>query len=129
MGNKQKGSNYERELIHAFWSAGWAASRVAGSGSMHYPSPDIIASRQGKHYVIECKSTKQKYKYLKKEEIAHLTTYAEKAGGEPLIALRFTKTPWLFVHPTQLEEKETSYGITMARARAIGKTIEEIIHG
>jgi len=129
MGNKQKGSNYERELIHTFWAAGWAASRVAGSGSMHYPSPDIIASRNGTHFIIECKSTKQKYKYLKKEEIEHLTTYAQKAGGQPLVAIRFVKTPWLFFHPTQLKEKNTSFGITITHARMIGKTIEEIING
>ena len=50
MSTKSKGTNAERELIHAFWGKGYAAIRSAGSGSMKYPSPDIIAAKKGKRF-------------------------------------------------------------------------------
>lgn len=47
MSHKSKGINAEREIIHLFWSMpGWTACRVAGSGSMKYPSPDVIAGNE-----------------------------------------------------------------------------------
>jgi Holliday junction resolvase - archaeal type len=42
-GRKSKGSKAERDLIHLFWSKGFAAMRAAGSGSSQHPSPDILA--------------------------------------------------------------------------------------
>ena len=55
---KKKGTDAERDLIHIFWKNGWAAVRIAGSGSMKYPSPDILAGKNGTLYAIECKTTK-----------------------------------------------------------------------
>ena len=46
MSLKSKGINAERELIHKFWGVGWGAVRVAGSGSMRYPSSDILAANR-----------------------------------------------------------------------------------
>ncbi len=66
MGNKIRGTNAERELLHMFWAEGWVACRAAGSGSMRYPSPDLFVSKSGKHLAIECKITKGKKQILKK---------------------------------------------------------------
>ena len=97
MSNKQKGSTAEREIVHLFWANGWAATRVAGSGSMKYPSPDIIAHKEGLQLAIECKKTKQTSKYFENEEIADLQTYAQISGARPLIAIKFPKQEWLFL--------------------------------
>src|SRR3990170_2008993 len=100
MGSKEKGSNAERELIHLFWSTKeWTACRVAGSGSMKYPSPDIIANKQGINLAIECKATGSNNQYLEKREVDELVEYAKKAGARPLIAVRFNRMPWLFLDP------------------------------
>ena len=40
---KARGSAAERELVHKFWDAGWAAFRAPASGSMDYEIPDVIA--------------------------------------------------------------------------------------
>lgn len=52
MGLKQKGTIAERELIHLFWKNNIPAVRVAGSGSMRYPSPDILAGTPLKKFAI-----------------------------------------------------------------------------
>ena len=47
MSRKSKGINAERDLIHKFWGTGkWSAVRIAGSGSMKYPSADILATNK-----------------------------------------------------------------------------------
>ena len=67
MSLKSKGINGERELIHKFWNTNsWAAVRVAGSGSMKYPSADILASNKLRKLAIECKVIKEHKKYFEK---------------------------------------------------------------
>ena len=40
---KARGSAAERELVHLFWDAGWAAFRSPASGAMQHDLPDVIA--------------------------------------------------------------------------------------
>lgn len=129
MGNKQKGSNAERELIHAFWAVGWTACRVAGSGSMKYPAPDIIASRLGCSLAIECKATVSKYQYLEKREVEELIEYARSSGSRPLVAVRFFRKKWRFLNPEDLNSAEKSFVITDELALKRGLTFEELTSG
>ena len=60
MSRKSKGINAERDLIHKFWNVeGWSAVRVAGSGSMKYPSADVLATNKLRRLAIECKTSKK----------------------------------------------------------------------
>lgn len=99
MSKKEQGSNAERELVHLLWFHGWSAVRVAGSGSMRYPSPDIIARKEATLVAIECKHTKQDKKYVDVREITELVTFAKGFKAVPLLGVRFTKREWLFFHP------------------------------
>ena len=76
MSRKSKGINAERELIHKFWANGWAALRSAGSGSMRYPSPDIIAAKINRRIAIEAKVSAEESKYLGKEEVEDLKKFS-----------------------------------------------------
>ena len=128
MGNKQKGSNAERELIHLFWQTNqWTACRVAGSGSMKYPAPDIIANKEGINLAIECKSTKENTQYLEKREVHELIEYAKKAGARPLIAVRFSKKEWRFLSPDDLHETPNNYAVNQEQSELKGLRFEEII--
>ena len=89
MSTKSKGTNAERELIHKFWAEGYASIRSAGSGSMKYPSPDILTAKEGKILAIECKITKSKSKYFETNEIDDLNRFAEIFGAIPYIAIKF----------------------------------------
>jgi Holliday junction resolvase len=54
--SKIKGSNAERELLRMFWASSWACIRSAGSGSMHFPSPDLLAANKIRRLAIEVKA-------------------------------------------------------------------------
>jgi len=69
---KAKGTNAERDLIHLFWKNGWAAMRTAGSGSMKYPLPDVLAGNSVRKIAVECKVTSGSRQYLTKKEISEL---------------------------------------------------------
>lgn len=130
MKNKQKGSNAERELIHLFWGLpGWTAVRVAGSGSMKYPSPDILAQKQGLSLAIECKITKAQTQYLEKREVDELIEFAQRAGARPLIAVRFAKQKWVFLNPDDLRETQSSKGISLEGAELKGVSFEDLTKG
>ena len=107
--SKVKGSNAERELIRMLWSEGWAAIRSAGSGSMHFPSPDILAGNKIRRLAIEVKATKDDRKYFPKEEIKQLLNFSSYFGAEPWLAIKFPQKTWKFVNPEDLEETPQNY--------------------
>lgn len=127
MKQKTKGTNAERELIHLLWGKGWAAVRVAGSGSGHYPSPDLLAGNGVRRLAIECKSTGEIKKYLTKEEVGDLIAFSARFGAEPWIGLRFNKTKWLFVPVAELQETDLHYAIDIEGAKQRGLLLEELI--
>jgi Holliday junction resolvase len=126
MSVKAKGSNAERELIHLLWKKDIAAIRVAGSGSSHYPSPDIVAGTIKRKLAIECKSVKADSKYIPKEDLNDLKEFSAKFGCEPWIGMRFARNEWLFLSPEDLTETESSYVITIENAKRKGLLLEEL---
>ena len=96
--SKIKGSNAEREVVKKFWASGWGAARIAGSGSMHFPSPDVLAGNKIRRLAIEVKITKENKKYFPKEEIKQLQNFASYFGAEPWLAIKFSQQKWIFVN-------------------------------
>jgi len=127
MSRKTKGINAERDLIHKFWGVGWAAVRVAGSGSMKYPSADVLATNKIRRLAIECKTVKKKIKYIEKAGIEQLKEFAELFSAEPYIAVKFDKKEWLFLAIEDLEETEKSFMVTLEKAEIKGLLFEEVI--
>jgi len=127
MSNKAKGSKYERELIHRFWKNGFAALRVAGSGSISYPSLDVIASNGKKIFAIECKSTRKDYKYISKEQVNEIINFSSLFNAIPLIAIKFLKSEWIFLKPKDFKKIKKSYMITKEEAFKKGIRFEELI--
>jgi Holliday junction resolvase len=124
---KSKGSAAERELIHRFWGAGWAAIRVAGSGSTQFPSPDILAGSETKKMAIEVKATKDLKKYFPKQEINDLNYFAQKFGAEPWIVIKFDRENYYFIKTSDLEETDASYTASIDLAKGKGLLFENII--
>ena len=127
MGAKSKGTGAERELVHLLWAANWAASRVAGSGSIGYPVPDILASKNKRQIAVECKTTKGDSQYLTKEEVADLRKYASITGAEPYIAVRFAREEWRFLHPDALDVTPTQFVVSKKLALEHGKTLAAVL--
>ena len=128
MNVKGKGINAERDLIHKFWSiSSWCATRVAGSGSMRYPSADILAANKLRKLAIECKTSKKNSKYLPKDEIQQLKEFADIFGAEPWIAIKFKGHDWYFISLDDMVETNKSFVIDVATAKNKGLLFEEII--
>src|SRR3989344_2449060 len=118
MSRKSKGINAERELIHMFNNNDWMSIRVAGSGSSHYPSPDILAGNIKRKLAIECKSIKSKTKYLTNEEVEQLKLFSRLFGAEPWIGIRFNNEKWYFLSIDDIEiTKKNYYSISLDLAK------------
>lgn len=127
MSHKSKGIRGEREVINLFWSEGWAAIRSAGSGSMHFPSPDILAGNKLRALAIECKVTKDTRKYFEKKEVRDLKSFSEYFGAEPWIAVKFRREDWCFINTEDLDETDKCYCITEEKAKRKGLKFKEVI--
>jgi Holliday junction resolvase len=128
MSRKNKGINAERDLIHKFWAIkDWGALRIAGSGSMRYPSADILATNKLRKLAIECKTAKKPWKYIEKEDIKQLKTFAELFNAEPYLAIKFSKKEWLFLTLEDLEETNRNFMINIEKAEIKGILFEELI--
>jgi len=128
MSAKSKGINGERELIRSFWSLGWAAIRTAGSGSSHYPSPDIVAGKLGRRLAIECKITAENKKYFPLDEINQLVYFAQHFGAEPFVAVKFPKKKWFFFTIDDLKQTTNSFVISQEDCEIKGIQIEDLVN-
>ena len=127
MSSKGKGTRYERELIHMFYNSDFGVVRSAGSGSTPLPSPDIIVSNSSSIFAIECKAINAKRKYFSTREIDELKLFSEKFGAIPLIAIRFDRRGWFFVHLNDMGFSRTNHFISLELAQKKGLKFDEII--
>jgi holliday junction resolvase Hjr len=124
---KSKGINAERDLIHKFWAVGWAAIRVAGSGSMSYPCPDVLAGNNIRKLAIESKASKDKLRYIEKTQINELKEFSAIFGAEPWIAIKFDKMDWHFLTLEDIKETRNNYVVTEEIVKNKGLLLEEVI--
>lgn len=96
---KRKGTAAERELLHKLWRNGFAVVRAAGSGSISWPNPDLIAVKNSVNYAIECKSTSKEFLYITDSQIDQLTEFSQLANAKPVIAIKFLNKGWRFFEP------------------------------
>jgi len=104
--SKAKGSRTERELLHLFWDHKFWCIRVAGSGSMPLPCPDLLAGKKGRSIAVECKSSKKNSAAISKEQVEELMQFAKGFGAESWIGVRFDNMDWYFVHPKDLPKND-----------------------
>ncbi|HDP73539.1 MAG TPA: Holliday junction resolvase [Candidatus Woesearchaeota archaeon] len=124
---KRKGTNAERELVHLFWSKGWPCVRVAGSGSIRYPVPDILVSNGLKPVAIEIKIVGSGYKYFSRKEIDDLILFSSKFGAMPFVAVKFSGSPWLFVSVENLVETPHGFSVRVSEGEVKGMFFEDFI--
>ena len=124
---KRKGIQAERELLTLLWASGWAAVRVAGSGSSRFPSPDIVASNGVKVLALECKVVKTNTKFFPLKEIQELLEFSKRFKAEPWIAVKHFKQ-WFFVRVEHLSMSNNGFSFNKALLGEKGllKNIQEI---
>lgn len=121
MGNKEKGANVERELYQMFINNSYRAVRVAGSGMMENTACDLIAGKKGRKYCIEVKSCKTRKRYLEKKQIEQFIIFSQIFGLKPILAVRFNREGWFFLHPKYVEKTKKGLAISLELARKKGK--------
>ncbi len=87
-GRYRKGSDFERAIVSEFTERGWVAFRAAGSGRADRSLPDVVAVKGGRVVMVECKAT-TKDRLSLKPAILSLAGYADKAGADSYVAVRF----------------------------------------
>lgn len=127
MSRKSKGSNAERELVHLFWSRGWACVRIAGSGSAHYPSPDVLAGNGVRRIAVECKSSGGMVKYLTSKEVVELQEFARVFGAEAWIGVRFDDMKWYFLSVDDLKKSGSSFSASVELVKRKGLLFEDLV--
>jgi len=128
MSRKSKGINAERNLIHKFWNTkSWCAARIAGSGSMKYPSADVLATNKLRKLAIECKTSGDKNRYLTKEEVLQLKEFSDMFGAEPWIAIKFDRHDWLFVSTDDLKDSGNNLLVSLDIAKKKGLSFNELL--
>ena len=117
MTHYNKGANAERELIKELHSAGFAVTRVAGSGVNPLPCPDVIALKQGKIFAFECKAWKGQYLAIPHENMDEEKEWAQIAGAEFFIAWKIPREGWLFVKADHFHKTDKNYMLSLHEAK------------
>ncbi len=108
----QKGANFERSLVRAFWDNGFTAIRAAGSGSAPFPIPDIIAMKDDRVIILECKTTAKEAFRLDKMDLEKMRLFKERANCEGYVAVKFNRGKPMFFPLNLLSGMKISRGDT-----------------
>lgn len=91
-----KGYRAERALVHELSKMGYMVVRTPRSGRIGLPSPDIIAAKDGRLLVIECKSREEAFT-VSADQLAELQEWQDKAGALAYIGWKISHRGWFFL--------------------------------
>ncbi len=113
----------EWRLTHELAKLGYMAVRTPRSGRISLASPDIIAAKDGRLIVIECKSREEAFK-IEKDGLDQLLAWEKKAGAKAYIAWKISRKDWKFLHLHDVVANNGNIGKKFAEEKSI--TIHEI---
>jgi Holliday junction resolvase len=121
-----KGARTERELIRLFSEMGFSVIRAAGSG-VNSLSPDLLVFRKGVQYAFECKAWGSGSLCIENDKFLGLERWGENTGITTMIAWRINRVGWRFMHLAELDEREKNHTVTLKKALAINRTLEDLL--
>ncbi len=104
----RKGYMSEWQLTHALSKMGFMVIRAPRSGRIGLPSPDIVAIKNGKMLVIECKSRKCAFT-VDQEQLLELKAWQDQ-GALALVAWKQSYKGWFFLHLSDVSENNGNIG-------------------
>lgn len=113
-----KGSSAERELVHSLSKLGYMTIRAPRSGSINLPSPDIIAAKDGRLIVIECKSRAKGFK-IASEQLAELKEWQDKALAKAYIGWKMSRKGWFFLTLDEVVQNNGNVGKKFVQEKGI----------
>jgi holliday junction resolvase Hjr len=118
-----KGYAAEREILHKLHDMGYAVLRAPHSGSVGIASPDIVAIKNGRVIVLECKSHRKGFT-VRMEQLQELQEWEQRAGANAYIAWKISRKGWHFLKLKDVLENNGNVGFRFLDGRAL--TIDEI---
>lgn len=120
----KKGYTAERELLHKLYGMGYVVIRAPHSGSSSLPSPDIIAAKNGKILVIECKSRNGAFT-IHKDQLNELREWEMRGGAKAYVGWKIARKGWIFLHLDDVMINSGNIGKKFAEEKGI--SIEELV--
>lgn len=94
--NYRKGYVAELQLTHMLSKMGYMTIRAPRSGRIGLDSPDVIAAKDGRLLVIECKSRMSAFT-VPMEQLAELEAWVTKAKAIAYIGCKVHRKGWKFL--------------------------------
>lgn len=104
----RKGYTAELSLTHTLASLGFMAIRAPRSGRIGLPSPDIVAIKNGKIFVIECKAREGAFS-VEKDQLEQLRSW-QNHGAVALLAWKQSHKGWTFLHLSDVSANSGNIG-------------------
>ena len=117
-----KGYFAEWQLTHELSKMGYMVVRTPRSGRIGLASPDIIAAKDGKLIVIECKSRAKGFK-VPPEQLQGLKEWEDKARAKAYIGLKVARKGWFFLKLQDVINNNGNVGKKLVKEKSIGKEI------
>lgn len=127
---QRKGFEKERDLVQRLWRHGFAAMRGPASGARakHIFYPDVLAAYHGRIFVFEVKyRAKPEPIYIEKSKVEKLREFAERAGAEPLIAVKYGASEWVFIRPDDCHDTGSALRVDPGLLDERGVRLSEFI--
>ena len=121
-----KGARGERELLNTLYERGFSVVRAAGSG-VNGIAPDILAFKNGKGMVFECKAWDRGSLSIDHEKFESLRLWRDSALIDTYMAWRMNGQGWYFIKLDEMSKQEKSYTVTKKIALQINRRLEHII--
>lgn len=118
-----KGYRSERELTHTLSKMGYMVIRAPRSGRINLPSPDIIAVKDGKIIVIECKSRAAAFS-VPLEQLDELKQWRDRGGAVAYVGWKISRAGWTFLKLDDVYANNGNIGKKFAEEKGI--TLENI---
>lgn len=123
MDRYRKGYVAELSLVHALSERGYMTIRAPRSGRINLASPDVIAVKDGKIIVIECKSRKCAFK-VPQEQLDELSEWEKKGGAKAYVGWKISRQGWKFINLLNVIENNGNINFKLVTQRSI--SIEEL---
>jgi len=118
-----KGARSERELLNLFHEKHFSVARAAGSG-VNALSPDIIAAKNGKAFVFECKAWDKGSISIPNEKIESLLSWEKDGSMQAVVAWRMNNSGWFFIRPSDMTNTGKNHTVTKQAIMERGFTLD-----
>lgn len=119
MPNYAKGYKGELELVHTLSRMGYMAIRAPRSGRISLASPDVVAAKNGKLIVVECKSRRDAFK-IPANQLAQLVEWEVKGGAKAYVGWKISRKGWVFFNLESVKKNNGNIGKKFAKEHGIG---------